>query len=52
VTVAAGALFGTIGLVLAAPLTSAAVKIAADLTEAREQETPDSGGVGFAADSR
>jgi putative heme transporter len=52
VTVAAGALFGTIGLVLAAPLTSAAVKIAADLAEAREQEGPDTGGVGFAADSR
>jgi predicted PurR-regulated permease PerM len=52
VTIGAGALFGTIGLVLGAPLTSAAVKIAADLAEAREQEPPDTGGVGFAADSR
>jgi predicted PurR-regulated permease PerM len=50
VTVGAGALFGTIGLVLAAPLTSATVKIAADLSAARE--TPDPGGVGFAAGSR
>jgi len=32
VTIAGGCLFGTIGLVLAAPLLSAAVKIAADLT--------------------
>ena len=43
VTIAGGALFGTIGLVLAAPLTSAAVKISADLARARaesEAETP------------
>jgi predicted PurR-regulated permease PerM len=38
VTIAAGSLFGTIGLVLAAPLTSAAVKVAADLAAAREAE--------------
>jgi predicted PurR-regulated permease PerM len=38
VTIAAGAVFGTIGLVLAAPLTAAAVKIAADLGRARAQE--------------
>ena len=31
VTIAAGALFGTIGMVVAAPLTSAGVKISADL---------------------
>jgi putative heme transporter len=37
VTIAGGALFGTIGLVLAAPLTSAAVRIAADLSRARQQ---------------
>jgi predicted PurR-regulated permease PerM len=37
VTIAGGALFGTIGLVLAAPLTSAAVRIAADIGRAREQ---------------
>ena len=31
VTIGAGALFGPVGLILGAPLTSAAVKIAADL---------------------
>ena len=35
VTIAGGCLFGTIGLVLAAPLVSAAVKISADLAGAR-----------------
>jgi putative heme transporter len=35
VTVGAGALFGMVGLVLAAPLTSAAVHISADLARAR-----------------
>jgi predicted PurR-regulated permease PerM len=42
VTIAGGALFGTIGLIVAAPLTSAAVKIAADLGAARaaEEEEP------------
>ena len=35
-TIAGGCLFGTVGLVLAAPLLSAAVKIAADLTAAAE----------------
>ncbi len=35
VTIGAGALFGMIGLVLAAPLTSAAVHITADLARAR-----------------
>jgi putative heme transporter len=38
VTIAGGALFGTIGLVLAAPLTAAAVKISADLAGARAKE--------------
>jgi predicted PurR-regulated permease PerM len=38
VTIAGGALFGTIGLVLAAPLTAAAVKISADLARARARE--------------
>jgi putative heme transporter len=38
VTIAGGSLFGTIGLVLAAPLTSAAVKISADLARARAAE--------------
>jgi putative heme transporter len=36
VTIAGGCLFGTVGLVLAAPLLSAAVKIAADLTAAAD----------------
>ena len=35
VTLAGGALFGGIGLILAAPLTSAVVKISADLAGAR-----------------
>lgn len=37
VTVGAGALFGMVGLVLAAPLTSAAVHISADLARARTE---------------
>lgn len=36
-TIAGGCLFGTVGLVLAAPLLSAAVKISADLTAAEEE---------------
>jgi predicted PurR-regulated permease PerM len=35
VTIAGGALFGTVGLILAAPLTSAVVKISGDLAQAR-----------------
>lgn len=35
-TIAGGCLFGTVGLVLAAPLLSAAVRISADLTTAEE----------------
>jgi putative heme transporter len=38
VTIAGGCLFGTVGLVLAAPLVSAAVKISADLAGARAEE--------------
>ncbi len=38
VTIAGGALFGTIGLILAAPLVSAAARIAADLAHARAEE--------------
>jgi predicted PurR-regulated permease PerM len=38
VTIAGGALFGTIGLIISAPLTSAAVKVAADLGRARAAE--------------
>ena len=36
VTIGGGALFGMFGLVLAAPLTSAVVRIAGDLGAARE----------------
>ena len=38
VTIAGGALFGSVGLILAAPLTSAATRISADLGGAREDE--------------
>ena len=38
VTIGGGALFGSVGLILAAPLTSAAVRISADLARAREHE--------------
>jgi predicted PurR-regulated permease PerM len=41
VTIAGGCLFGTVGLVLAAPLLSAAVKISADLTAAAEVQARD-----------
>jgi putative heme transporter len=37
VTIAGGALFGTIGLILAAPLTSAVVRISADLAHSRAE---------------
>jgi putative heme transporter len=40
VTIAGGCLFGTVGLVLAAPLLSAAVRIKADLTAAGEEQAP------------
>ena len=41
VTIAGGALFGMVGLVLAAPMTSAVVRISADLARARaEAEAP------------
>jgi predicted PurR-regulated permease PerM len=39
VTIAGGALFGTIGLILAAPVTSAAVHVSADLSRARARES-------------
>ena len=39
VTIAGGALFGMIGLVLAAPLTSAVTHISADLARARAEAT-------------
>jgi predicted PurR-regulated permease PerM len=40
VTIAGGALFGAVGLILAAPLTSAVVRISADLARARAEEEP------------
>jgi predicted PurR-regulated permease PerM len=40
-TIAGGCLFGTVGLVLAAPLLSAAVRISADLTAAVGSEQPE-----------
>ena len=36
-TIAGGCLFGTVGLVLAAPLLSAAVRISADLSAAERE---------------
>jgi predicted PurR-regulated permease PerM len=39
VTIAGGALFGAVGLILAAPLVSAAVRISADLARARAEES-------------
>ncbi len=39
VTIAGGAIFGTIGLILAAPMTSAVVRISADLARARAEES-------------
>jgi putative heme transporter len=47
VTIAGGCLFGAVGLILAAPLTSAVTRITADLARAREEaageETPPPG---------
>ena len=40
VTIAGGCLFGTVGLVLAAPLLSAAVRITADLSAAQGERRP------------
>jgi predicted PurR-regulated permease PerM len=44
VTIGAGALFGTVGLVLAAPVTSAVVRISSDLSRAHTQEEQDAPG--------
>jgi predicted PurR-regulated permease PerM len=43
VTIAGGSLFGTVGLVLAAPLTSAVTRIAGDLSAARRPIEPEAG---------
>ena len=40
VTIAAGALFGTVGLILGAPVTAAVVGISADLARARAEPEP------------
>jgi predicted PurR-regulated permease PerM len=44
VTIAGGALFGAAGLILAAPLTAATVRISADLAQARAVEQSKEGG--------
>jgi predicted PurR-regulated permease PerM len=50
VTIAGGSMFGTIGLILAAPLTSAVARISADLARARAaEEAPAEGEGGTAA---
>ncbi|MGH3011836.1 MAG: AI-2E family transporter [Gaiellaceae bacterium] len=49
VTVGAGALFGMIGLVLAAPLTSAAVHISADLARAKTEAAAEAAAAAAAA---
>ena len=41
VTIAGGALFGTIGLILGAPLTAAALHVAGDAARARAREPAD-----------
>jgi predicted PurR-regulated permease PerM len=38
VTIAGGAIFGAVGLILAAPITSAITRISADLARARAKE--------------
>ena len=52
-TIAGGCLFGAIGLILAAPLVSAAVRIAAELASSRssaEQAEPGPAAAGAAAE--
>jgi putative heme transporter len=51
VTISAGALFGMVGLVLAAPLTSAAVHITEDLRRARQAAEPSPAVPGEGADA-
>jgi predicted PurR-regulated permease PerM len=51
VTIGAGCLFGTIGLILAAPVVSAAVHISADLAHARAREAAASSGEEGAAEA-
>ena len=49
VTIGAGALFGTIGLILGAPLTSAVVRITNDIAAGRAEEAGSEAGVAVAA---
>jgi putative heme transporter len=49
VTIAGGALFGAVGLILAAPMTSAATRISADLARARAEEKSAGAAAGEAA---
>jgi putative heme transporter len=51
VTIGGGALFGTVGLILAAPVTSAVVRIAADVSRARAAEGERSQQAGGAAEA-
>jgi putative heme transporter len=48
VTIGAGALFGTIGLILGAPLTSAVVRISSDIAAGRAEEAGPEGGAAAA----
>ncbi|HYH52602.1 MAG TPA: AI-2E family transporter [Solirubrobacterales bacterium] len=56
VTIAGGCLFGTVGLVLAAPLLSAAIRISADVKAAQRdtpaEPAPAEGQLTFAADAK
>jgi predicted PurR-regulated permease PerM len=46
VTIAGGAVFGAVGLILAAPLTSAAVRISGDLARAKAEIKSSPGAAG------
>ena len=49
VTIAGGALFGTVGLIVAAPLVSAIVRISADLARVKAAEEAEAAGAGDVA---
>jgi putative heme transporter len=49
VTIAGGGLFGAVGLILAAPLTSAATRVAGDLSRSRAAASPPQPDPGAAA---
>jgi predicted PurR-regulated permease PerM len=50
VTIASGALFGIVGMVVAAPLVSAAVRISADLAASRARAAQESAAVSAPAE--